>query len=230
MEVGKMIFLSKWVLYRFQPLIFQGVPQIGLAIFHALVPQPGSPPIPGSSCHSHNAWLQKLWKPTWNNKQNHSKNMYHNPTIYVECFQTSKSIYLWHIGSPGDGWSNNTRYTCTSHSYTQLNMPRVRGAQVLYQILVRRNLPKLQINRRGSFAANSWQPHFSWMDAILLLGMHHVDVLVFFSALLQASQRKNVFWYELSCVVSCHWSVAEHWILHIIAVLWVCLHGDQRVW
>ena len=25
MEVGKMIFLSKWVIYRFQPLIFQGV-------------------------------------------------------------------------------------------------------------------------------------------------------------------------------------------------------------
>lgn len=59
-----------------------------------------------------------------------------------------------------------------------------------------------------------------WMDAILLLGMHHV--LFVFSALFQASPRKNVFRYEFRFVMFSHWSDAEHWKLHIKAVLWIC--------
>ena len=73
---------------------------------------------------------------------------------------------------------------------------------------------------RGSFTTTHNDSKL-WMDAILLLGMCPV-VLFFFSGIGSSKLNKNVFWYEFSFVMFSHWSDAEYWILHIIAVLWVC--------
>ncbi len=106
-------------------------------------------------------------------------------------------------------------------------MPGFRGAQVLHQILVWRNLPKLKIHMAGEVSPQLIMiQNCEWMQFC-----YWACVLLFFSVIGSSKLNKNEFWYEFSFVMFSHWSDAEYWILHIIAVLWVChFTKKQSVW